>query len=142
MQLVDISEIYPQRTHRAGDISKGKSVWMHVRNHYIDSSDLFVAQKLYCMMTEELRMEGSTIAGLLGSLTIVSDLDLYKSLGCMCCVSVVWWWWSGIIRWHVSDPVHSGIYIHKYSPPDTFYTDITLNSVFKLSRSWNQDKCL
>ena len=50
MQLVDISEIYPQRTHRAGDISKGKIVLMHVRNHYIDSSDLFVAQKLYCML--------------------------------------------------------------------------------------------
>ena len=38
MQLVDISKIYPQRTHRAGDISKGKIVWMHVSNHYIDSS--------------------------------------------------------------------------------------------------------
>ena len=35
MQLVDISEIYPQRTHQAGDISKGKIVQMHVRNHYI-----------------------------------------------------------------------------------------------------------
>ena len=31
MQLVDISEIYPQRTHRAGGISKGKIVQMHVR---------------------------------------------------------------------------------------------------------------